>query len=69
MKGKRIIYISIIGFLSAAAILTNIMDIQNKEYVAEDAQLSKIQLKEDEATATLFKYLPVNGWSDEDAKP
>ena len=65
MKDKRIIYISILGLLAASIILSNIEEVPHKEYIAENIQPPKGQLEENEAAATLFKYLPVNGWADE----
>ena len=61
MKSKIIICISILGFL-AAIILTNINEIQNKEYVDAGAQQVKDQLPEDEAINP-FKYVPVDWWA------
>jgi hypothetical protein len=63
LKSRIIIYISIFGFLTAI-FLSNIKEIQNKEYVDAGTQQVRDQLEEDEAV-TLFKYLPVNGWPDE----
>jgi hypothetical protein len=63
MKSRIIICISILGFL-AAIILTNINEIQNKEYVDAGTQQVKDQLEQDGAV-TLFVNLPVNGWPDE----
>ncbi len=58
MKSRIIICVSILGFL-AAIILTNINEIQNKEYVDTGAQQVKDQFQEDEAINP-FKYVPVN---------
>lgn len=48
MKRRIIIYISIFGLLTAV-ILSNIKEIQNKEYVDGEMQQVKAQLEEDEA--------------------
>lgn len=69
MKDNRIIYISILGLLATAIILSNVKEVQNKEYLAEEIQQSNSQFEEDEAATTLFKYLPVNGWSNEGTNP
>ncbi len=58
MKSRIIIYISIFGFLTAI-ILSNMKEIQNKEYIDGGMQQSKGQLEEEEAIH-LFKYLPVD---------
>lgn len=58
MKNRIIIYVSILGFLTAI-ILSNIKEIQNKEYVNVGMQQTRDQLEEDEAV-TLFKYLPAD---------
>ena len=58
MKSRIIIYISILGFVTAI-ILSDIKEIQNKEYIDGGMQQFKGQLEEDEAV-TLFKYLPVD---------
>lgn len=58
MKSRIIIYVWILGFLTAI-ILSNINEIPNKEYVDVGMQQANDQLKEDEAI-TLFKYLPTD---------
>ena len=58
MKNRIIIYLSILGFLTAI-ILSNINEIKNTEYVDTGAQSVKDQLQEDE-TINPFKYVPVD---------
>lgn len=58
MKRRIIIYISIFVFLTAI-ILSNIKEIQNKEYTDVEMKQFKGQLEEDKAT-NLFVYLPTD---------
>ncbi|HML37408.1 MAG TPA: hypothetical protein PKA19_08340 [Bacillota bacterium] len=58
MRTKIIIGVSIFGFL-IAAILSSVIDVQNKERLDGGAQQLEGRLEED-AAAHLFKYLPVD---------